>query len=265
MEESVTAEDVRLLGTLRQLDDVTAPASVLPAVLGRVGLSDVYWQMETVLGRTYVAYNAAGVSAVMQGASAEAFEAAFRARFGRPVHHTLSPPAAVVRAIERRLAGDTRVRLPFDLRSVTAFERAVLMKALEIPRGEVRPYAWVAREIGHPRAVRAVGTALGRNPVPILIPCHRVVRSDGTIGDYALGSQAKAAILDAEGVDLAGLRHLARRGARYIGSDSTHIFCLPTCRHARRVSERHRVLFPSPSTAIAAGYRPCKICRPVIS
>jgi O-6-methylguanine DNA methyltransferase len=263
MEENREIEDVRLLGTLRRLGPVSAPESLLPAVLGRVGLADVYWQVETVLGPTYVAYNAAGVSAVMQEASDDGFETAFRTRFGRPAHRAAAPPAAVAGAIERRLAGDAGARLSFDLRPVSGFGRAVLMKALQIPQGEVRPYAWVAREIGHPRAVRAVGTALGRNPIPILIPCHRVVRSDGTIGDYALGRQAKAAILDAEGVDLAALQRLARSGVRYIGSDSTHVFCLPACRHAWRISEPHRVLFPSHSAAVAAGYRPCKSCRPV--
>ena len=137
------------------------------------------------------------------------------------------------------------------------------MKALEIPHGEVRPYAWVAREIGQPGAVRAVGTALGRNPIPLLIPCHRVVRSDGAIGDYALGRQAKETMLAAEGVDLAALQRLASSGARYIGSDTTRIFCLPTCRHARRIAELHRVLFSSESAAVRESYRPCKVCRPV--
>ena len=84
---------------------------------------------------------------------------------------------------------------------MTEFERAVLLKALEIPRGEVRTYGWIAAEIGRPAAVRAVGSALRKNPVPVLIPCHRVVRSDGHIGQYALGgSDAKRTILAAEGL-----------------------------------------------------------------
>ena len=69
----------------------------------------------------------------------------------------------------------------------------MLTKTLEIPSGEVRPYGWVAREIGRPKAVRAVGSALGRNPVPVLIPCHRVVRSDGHVGNYGLGVPMKRA------------------------------------------------------------------------
>ena len=97
------------------------------------------------------------------------------------------------RAIARRLAGDRRVRIPLDLRGHTPFEVAVWMKALEIPRGEVRPYGWIAAEIGKPKAVRAVGTALAHNPVPLVVPCHRVVRSDGMIGQYSMGGPRREA------------------------------------------------------------------------
>ena len=88
-------------------------------------------------------------------------------------------PPRLADAIVRRLGGDRRVRIDLDLRGHSPFEQDVWRKALEIPRGEVRPYGWVAAEIGRPRAVRAVGTALGHNPVPLIVPCHRVVRTDG--------------------------------------------------------------------------------------
>ncbi|NLE64669.1 MAG: MGMT family protein [Elusimicrobia bacterium] len=68
---------------------------------------------------------------------------------------------------------------------MTAFQTKVLKATLEIPFGETRTYAWVARRIGRPKAVRAVGSALRRNPWPLIIPCHRVVRSDGDVGKYA--------------------------------------------------------------------------------
>jgi methylated-DNA-[protein]-cysteine S-methyltransferase len=87
----------------------------------------------------------------------------------------------------------------------------VLLKAREIPRGEVRTYGWVAAQIGRPLAVRAVGTALRKNPVPVFIPCHRVVRSNGQLGQYALGgTEQKAAILSAEGVDVDEMWRVAR-------------------------------------------------------
>ena len=109
-----------------------------------------------------------------------------------------------------------------DLRGHSRFEQDVWRKALEIPRGEVRPYGWIAAEIGRPKAVRAVGTALGHNPVPLIVPCHRVVRSDGMIGQYSLGGpENKRTILAAEGLDPEAMESAARRGERLVGCAST--------------------------------------------
>jgi O-6-methylguanine DNA methyltransferase len=173
------------------------------------------------------------------------------------------PPAALVRTLREWLAGDRHHKLHFDLRQLTEFERAVLLKALDIPHGQVRPYGWIAREIGHPKAVRAVGTALAHNPIPLFIPCHRVVRSDGQLGHYSLiADDAKARVLAAEGVEVEPLLALAKSGVRYVGSDTTHIFCFPTCRYNKRLTAQHQVRFPSEAAARAKGYRPCKVCRP---
>src|SRR6185503_1732876 len=125
-------------------------------------------------------------------------------------------PERLASAIRRRLDGDRRVRIPLDLRGHTPFEVMVWMKALEIPRGEVRPYAWIAAEIGRPKAVRAVGTALAHNPIPLLIPCHRVVRSDGMIGNYSMGGPSvKRAVLESEGLDVDSYVSLAEHGVRF--------------------------------------------------
>ena len=70
-------------------------------------------------------------------------------------------------------------------KSLTNFEYQVLKVTLEIPFGETRTYTWVAEKIGRPGAVRAVGTALRKNPYPLIIPCHRVIKSDGSLGKYA--------------------------------------------------------------------------------
>src|SRR5712691_703129 len=99
----------------------------------------------------------------------------------------------------------------FETRFRERFRRSP-RPALEIPRGEIRTYGWIAAQIGHPLAVRAVGSALRKNPVPVLIPCHRVVRSDGQVGEYALGgSDAKRRILAAEGIGSDDIPRLARR------------------------------------------------------
>lgn len=80
----------------------------------------------------------------------------------------------------------------------SAFQLRVWEAALKIPFGSTRSYSWVARRIGSPRALRAVGTALKNNPYPMVIPCHRVIRSNGDIGEYSQGRKAKARLLELE-------------------------------------------------------------------
>jgi len=254
-----TAREAAILTDLA----VTAPSTLRPAVLVELGLVDQYARIDSPLGPLIVAWNGRGVSSVGQALDAEVFEARHRAATGR-ASSPGSLPSRLAQAITRRLDGDRRVRLPLDLRGHSAFEQDVWRKALDIPRGEVRPYGWVAAEIGRPRAVRAVGTALGHNPVPLIVPCHRVVRTDGSIGQYSLGGpDNKRTMLAAEGLDPDAMEESARRGERLVGCASTKIVCWPTCRHGRHMLERNRRPFRSLAEAGAAGYRPCKICRPV--
>jgi O-6-methylguanine DNA methyltransferase len=240
-----------------------APATLAPATLVAVGLADEYATMDSPIGPVFVAWNGRGVSAVDAAGDRRQFEQRFGRTFGRPIRPAAAIGPRLERALARRLAGDRRAVLELDLRGRTEFERAVWSKALEIPRGEVRPYGWIAAEIGRPRAVRAVGTALAHNPVPLVVPCHRVVRSDGLLGQYSLGGpDNKRAILATEGLDADELEELARAGIRYVGSDTTRIYCLPSCHNARRISDRHRVPFRSAAASATAGYRPCRECRP---
>ncbi len=248
---------------LKRLGDVRAPAGFAERVFANVGMADSYAVFETVLGPVYVAWNRLGVSAAMRSESATEFENWFRNEIGRQLVR-VNPPADLATKIEDQLEG--RRRLRFDLRGLTPFSQAVLHKTLEISRGQVRPYGWIAREIGHPAAVRAVGTALANNPIPYFIPCHRVIRSDGVIGNYGGGGpEAKRDILTLEGVHLTRLQKLARSGLRYEGVKSTKIFCFPTCYHGRRVREENFVFFHDEAEARAAGYRPCKDCRPAVA
>ncbi len=242
------------------------PDSLVVRTLVAVGLADAYASIETVIGPIWVAFNGLGVSAVEAAPSGPDFEARLRASHHRPARRLDALPPRLAAAIRRRLGGDRRASIPLDLRGHSAFEKDVWMKALEIPRGEVRPYGWVAAEIGRPGAVRAVGTALGHNPVPLIVPCHRVVRSDGLIGQYSLGGPAnKRTLLASEGLDPDRMEDLARAGIRYIGSDTTRIYCLPSCHNARRISDRHRVPFRSAAEGVRAGYRACRECRPAVA
>jgi methylated-DNA-[protein]-cysteine S-methyltransferase len=80
----------------------------------------------------------------------------------------------------------------------TGFEQDVWRRLKEIPFGETRSYKWMAERVGRPAAVRAVGRALSKNPVPIVIPCHRIIESDGSIGGYSSGVDRKRRLLDME-------------------------------------------------------------------
>lgn len=241
---------------------VAAPPGLTDQVLAEVGLVDRFAPIESPIGRLWVAWNGRGVAAVETAESGDEFARRHAARTRR---RTIPGelPESLLRDIRRRLDGDRRARVPLDLRGHSEFEQAVWLKALEIPRGEVRPYGWVAAEIGRPKAVRAVGTALGHNPVPLIVPCHRVVRTDGSIGQYSLGGPGnKRTILAFEGLDPDEMEAAARRGERLVGSATTRIVCWPTCRTGRRLQPQNRRPFRSVAHAIASGYRPCKVCRP---
>jgi O-6-methylguanine DNA methyltransferase len=253
---------------LRDLGRVRAPEGFAERVLAAAGVrleaTDWFADLETPVGMVQVAWNADGVSALRRAGPGEAFERWYVRRLGRQASRAPLPDRLAAQVADA-LAGRGR-RLRFDLGGLSPFERDVLRKTLEIPRGEVRTYAWIAREIGRPRAVRAVGTALGHNPIPLLIPCHRVVRSDGGLGEYSAGGpKAKRAILGVEGVDAGWLESLAQRGVRFVGSQTTRVFCVPTCRHARRIQPRNQVLLHDAREARRAGFRPCAHCRPAVS
>lgn len=88
--------------------------------------------------------------------------------------------------------------VPLDLAGVTPFQRQVWQACQAIPYGQTRSYKWLAETMNRPEAVRAVGTALAANPVPILIPCHRVLRSDDSLGGFSCGLEVKKALLKVE-------------------------------------------------------------------
>lgn len=104
--------------------------------------------------------------------------------------------------LERYFSGQ-RVKLDYPIiLNGTEFQLRVWMKVKEIPYGEVRSYEWVARNIGKKKAARAVGNALNRNPIALIIPCHRVVRKNGDIGGFGYGVEVKRKLLSIEGVKL---------------------------------------------------------------
>ncbi|SVB73918.1 uncharacterized protein METZ01_LOCUS226772, partial [marine metagenome] len=96
--------------------------------------------------------------------------------------------------------------LPLDFSGATSFQRRIFQRLLKIPYGRIVSYGDIADELGEPGAARAVGQAVGANPLPILVPCHRVVRSDGKLGGYSGGLRRKVLLLGIEGVVVDGHR-----------------------------------------------------------
>lgn len=171
----------------------------------QAGGQSVYYDVapNTAIGPVYVAVSARGLRAVRFGQSERAFVAALRQQTGQAPERSAQRAGRAARQVAEYLAGRrTAFDLPVDLSAASEFQRQVLLAACQIPRGQVSTYADLARRIGKPGAARAVGQALGRNPVPIVVPCHRVLAADGSLRGY-LGSQGTATkkrLLRLEGV-----------------------------------------------------------------
>ena len=213
----------------------------------------------------WVAFTKNGLRMIHRGGSEDEFRARFAKRYSRPLEPAPLPDK-LRKQVEAALQGEGTGEPLVDWGDeATELERDVLGTLNSIPRGEVRTYAWVARQIGRPRAVRAVGNILAKNFVPIVVPCHRVVPTSGGIGNYAFGSAAKRELLRREGVDVDSLEALEREGVRFIGSKTTKIVCFPTCKDARRIRGENRVPFRAEAEALKKGFRPCRRCQPFVA
>jgi methylated-DNA-[protein]-cysteine S-methyltransferase len=112
------------------------------------------------------------------------------------------------RELRDYLAGKSKAfTCPVDLSGATSFQRAVWGVTAQIPYGRVRSYQWIAAKLGSPRGARAVGNALGANPIPLVIPCHRIVAGDASLGGFSCGLEWKRRLLTLEG----SLRRLGKK------------------------------------------------------
>ena len=159
-----------------------------------------YRTVDTPVGTLLLAATAAGLVRVAY--DVEGHDAVLAGLADRVSPRVLRAPArldSVARQIDEYFAKRRTVfEVPVDLRLAEGFRRNVIEHLRQIGYGRRESYAAVAAAIGNPRAVRAVGTACAHNPLPVVIPCHRVVRSDGSTGQYVGGPLAKATLLDLE-------------------------------------------------------------------
>ena len=151
------------------------------------------------LGRVLVAATERGISAVYLGERDSDLAAALRKEYPRAeIRQGSEEHSKWVRAIVRHLAGSNpQLDLPTDV-VATAFQRRVWEALRAIPMGATRTYSQVARAIGQPSAIRAVAHACATNPAAIVVPCHRVIRTDGTLGGYRWGLERKRSMLENE-------------------------------------------------------------------
>ncbi len=166
------------------------------------GLLDVaYRTLDTAIGRLLLARTPVGLVRVafLDRSPEEAELATLAQRISPRILHAPAGLDEAAAEIDEYLAGRrTAFDLALDLRLTDGFRRTVVQRLQRIGYGQRESYAAIAASVGSPRAVRAVGSACARNPLPVVIPCHRVVRTDGSIGQYAGGTAAKAALLRLE-------------------------------------------------------------------
>lgn len=222
-----------------------------------------YTPIDSDYGRLWIAFTATTVRFADLDLEASDFEDYCERRIKlRPIAVDAAP-APLERAVRRFLEIGEAYKGRVDLSTVSPLQERALRAVMRVRRGEIRSYSWIAREIGRPLAARAVGDAMASNPIPVLVPCHRAVRTDYTLVNYGAGGpQKKRELLLLEGVDVERLARRARQGHRFHACTSTHIFCLPFCYAGRRVKPENEVTFASVDTAVAAGYRACKLCKP---
>lgn len=164
-----------------------------PPVLIRYAFTD------TIVGRMLAAASRHGVCALMFGENDDQLLTELQERFPRAaLEHDALFLAPSMETIRRRLdEGDERASPPLDMQG-TPFQLRVWTALQDIPRGETHSYAQIAAAIGAPAAVRAVGRACAMNKIAILIPCHRVVRSDGLLAGFRWGVERKRLLLETE-------------------------------------------------------------------
>ena len=164
-----------------------------------------YSDVDTEVGKLRVACSPKGITLIASAnESLDAFMNNYQKLVGlRPQKGRI--PEAFRRAVVTAAQGKAFETVSFDLSYLSDFQRRVLNALRRVPRGKTQTYGDLARKAGRPGAARAVGTVMAQNPVPFLIPCHRVVPASGGVGQYGWGSSLKRELLKREGVDLSRL------------------------------------------------------------
>ena len=227
-----------------------------------------YCVFPSPLGRILIARSEQGVSLVEYLGSGAGLKASRLSRIeGVEAEEDGAEIEALYRELLEYLEGKrARLEWPLDLRLARSdFQRRVLQATAKIPYGAVVSYTGIAWKVGNPAAVRAVAQALRWNPLPIVVPCHRVIGVSGSLTGYA-GNRIdlKQRLLITEGVPTVKAHRDFRiaREAMYVSYPGEVAYCLPTCSGVSSVAPARLMLFGSRVRVEAAGLRPCRACRP---
>lgn len=220
-------------------------------------------EIDTPVGRLFIAQSDRGLVTVrfLRGDDLEREVRMLRAKFD--LVEDRAGTEAVGSEIKRYVQGDSNaLGRRVDLSLVEGdFQRRTLSALGRIPRGSVTTYRALAEAVGAPQAQRAVGNTMATNPIPFYLPCHRVIRSDGSIGNYGGGVGLKVTLLKSEGFNLIEGPKLSSEVV--LGHRTTRIFCRPVCSAARRAAPGKMLIFADAAHAQATGLRPCRLCRPL--
>ncbi|MHC4660581.1 MAG: methylated-DNA--[protein]-cysteine S-methyltransferase [Planctomycetota bacterium] len=162
-----------------------------------------YTFFDTTLGTVYAAFTDSGLCRLTFDADEDEFVSELEERFELPVERDDTYIRSLQRDFRGYVAGaKTLWSYDLDLTGMTEFQLKVLDALRRIPHGETRTYKQIAEEIENPDAARAVGGACGANPIPIVIPCHRVIATGGGAGGFGIGIDLKRKLLEIEGVEV---------------------------------------------------------------
>ncbi|HTW89534.1 MAG TPA: methylated-DNA--[protein]-cysteine S-methyltransferase [Candidatus Binataceae bacterium] len=254
------------LGDERTLDSLieTAHRQMAPR-LARVRRPPVRAGLvSSPLGRLVVAISEAGIALIyfLDVPRANAADAIAMLQWRFDVMEDQPVVAGVGEEIRHFMAGNLAALVtPVDLSLIESpFQHRVMERLRKVPAGAVISYQALAAASGAPHGSRAVGNTMASNPVPVYVPCHRVIRSDGSVGNYGGGVASKLRLLRVEGFQI-GEDHRVAAGA-VLGHQRTHIYCRPSCSAARRADPARMMIFADSARARSAGLRACRQCLP---
>jgi methylated-DNA-[protein]-cysteine S-methyltransferase len=261
-----------MMGTLRRAplpgDDATLARAQLASRLADLRSRMVgFGIFPSPLGRILIGRSEQGVALVQYLPAGGALPAHVQRLLGEDAVEDRAATEALRAELVEYLEG-RRARLdwPLDLRRMRSdFQRRVLEATAALPYGAVTSYAGIAARIGAPSAVRPVAQALRWNPLPIVIPCHRVIGTSGALTGYAgRRVELKQRLLAVEGVKTVAGRHdfKVNREAMYTMVTGDSEYCVPTCGSLMSKSLSTLTLFGTREVAEAAGFAPCTSCRP---